>query len=136
MEITLESPLDMHLHLREGDMLDLTVPLTANNFAGAVIMPNLVVPVDSLGYLRDYRQAIEFYCHDKNFEPYMTLFFKNYTRQELEQCRAHILGIKLYPAGITTQSEAGVSDFSTIASTLEDMQDLGIPLLVHGECNS
>ena len=76
MDITLESPLDMHLHLREGDMLDLTVPSTANNFAGAVIMPNLVVPVDSIDYLRDYRQAIEFYCHDKNFEPYMTLFLR------------------------------------------------------------
>ena len=135
MDITLESPLDMHLHLREGDMLDLTVPSTANHFAGAVIMPNLVVPVDSLDYVRNYRQAIEFYCHDKNFTPYMTLFFKNYSRRELEECGEHILGIKLYPAGITTQSEAGVSDFSTIENTLVDMQELGIPLLVHGESN-
>ncbi|NNF46492.1 MAG: dihydroorotase [Desulfofustis sp.] len=135
MDITLESPLDMHLHLREGDMLDLTVPLTADHFAGAVIMPNLVAPVDSLNNLRKYRQAIESYCHGKNFRPYMTLFFKNYSRQELEECREHILGIKLYPAGITTQSEAGVSDFSTIEKTLEDMQELNIPLLVHGESN-
>ena len=135
MDIRLESPLDMHLHLREGDMLDLTVPLSADHFAGAVIMPNLVVPVDSLGHLRDYRKAIEFYCHDKNFRPYMTLFFRNYSRQELEECSEHILGIKLYPAGITTQSEAGVSDFSSIEKTLEDMQELKIPLLVHGESN-
>ena len=62
MDITLESPLDMHLHLREGDMLNLTVPLSAEHFAGAVIMPNLVVPVDSIDYLLNYRQAIEFYC--------------------------------------------------------------------------
>ena len=116
-------------------MLDLTVPSTANHFAGAVIMPNLVVPVDSLDYLRDYRQAIEFYCHDKNFRPYMTLFFKNYSLQELEECGEHILGIKLYPAGITTQSEAGVSDFGGIEETLEHMQELRIPLLVHGESN-
>jgi dihydroorotase len=135
MNITLESPLDMHLHLREGDMLDLTVPLTADHFAGAVIMPNLVVPVDSLDYLRDYRKAIKFYCHDKIFRPYMTLFFRNFSRQELEECSEHILGIKLYPAGITTQSEAGVSDFSSIEKTLAIMQDLKIPLLVHGESN-
>lgn len=135
MDITLESPLDMHLHLREGDMLNLTVPLSAEHFAGAVIMPNLVVPVDSLDYLLNYRQAIEFYCTGKNFRPYMTLFFKNYSRQELEESREQILGIKLYPAGITTQSEAGVSDFSAIEGTLSLMQELKIPLLVHGETN-
>ncbi|MGI9537940.1 MAG: dihydroorotase [Desulfocapsaceae bacterium] len=135
MNISLESPLDMHLHLREGDMLDLTVPFSADHFAGAVIMPNLVVPVDSLDYLLNYRQAIEFYCTDKNFMPYMTLFFKNYSRQELEESREQVLGIKLYPAGITTQSEAGVSDFSEIEGTLSVMQELQIPLLVHGESN-
>ena len=133
MDFTLESPLDMHLHLREGDMLDLTVPCSADHFAGAVIMPNLVAPVDTLDYLQSYRQAIEFYCHDKKFTPYMTLFFKNYSRAELLECAEHIVGIKLYPAGITTQSEAGVSDFGSIEETLHDMQELKIPLLVHGE---
>ena len=133
MDITLHSPLDMHLHLREGDMLDLTVPFSAEHFAGAVIMPNLVSPVDSLDYLNSYRQAIEYYCPDKTFTPYMTLFFKNYSRQELEECREHLLGIKLYPAGITTQSEEGVSDFGSIEETLSHMQELRIPLLVHGE---
>lgn len=135
MDFTLESPLDMHLHLREGDMLDLTVPSSAAHFSGAVIMPNLITPVDSLDYLQNYRTAIEFYCHDKKFTPYMTLFFKNYTRTELQECAAHMLGIKLYPAGITTQSEAGVSDFAAIEKTLHDMQELQIPLLVHGESN-
>lgn len=133
MDITLRSPLDMHLHLREGDMLDLTVPMSAQHFAGAVIMPNLVVPVDSLHHLKNYRQAIESYCHQEDFRPYMTLFFKTYSRQELEECGTHILGIKLYPAGITTQSEAGVSDFSAIEETLVHLQELKIPLLVHGE---
>lgn len=125
----------MHLHLREGDMLDLTVPFSANHFAGAVIMPNLVVPVDRLDHLLSYRQAIEFYCPDKSFMPYMTLFFRNYSRQELEKSKEQILGIKLYPAGITTQSEAGVSNFSDIEETLSFMQELKIPLLVHGESN-
>ena len=135
MDITLRSPLDMHLHLREGDMLDITVPISARYFAGAVIMPNLVSPVDSLERLLSYRQAIESYSTDQNFIPYMTLFFKKYTRQDLEQSRDQIIGIKLYPAGITTQSEAGVSNFSDIEETLSIMQELKIPLLVHGESN-
>lgn len=133
MNITLDSPLDMHLHLREGDMLNVTVPFSAEQFCGAVIMPNLVSPVDSLDYLLNYRKAIEFYCTDHQFTPYMTLFFKNYSRTDLEDVHEHIFGIKLYPAGITTQSEAGVTDFEAIAETLSVMQDLGIPLLVHGE---
>lgn len=133
MNITLDSPLDMHLHLREGEMLNVTVPFSAAQFSGAVIMPNLVNPVDSLDYVLSYRKAIEYYCLEEQFTPYMTLFFKAYTRQELEAAREHILGIKLYPAGITTQSEAGVTDFSAITETLSIMQDLQIPLLVHGE---
>ena len=133
MNITIDSPLDMHLHLREGEMLDITVPLSAAHFSGAVIMPNLIKPVDSVDYLLSYREAIEYYCSDSTFTPYMTLFFKNYSRAELEAARPHILGIKLYPAGITTQSDAGVSDFSAIEETLSLMQELEIPLLVHGE---
>ncbi len=133
MNITLQSPLDMHLHLREGNMLNLTVPLSADHFAGAVIMPNLIDQVDSLEYLLNYRRAIEFYCPDKIFEPYMTLFFRNYTRAELEQAREHIIGIKLYPAGVTTHSEQGVQDFASIEETLSIMEELRIPLLVHGE---
>ena len=111
MNLTLRSPLDMHLHLREGDMLSLTVPCSAAHFAGAVVMPNLVRPVDSVDYLLNYRQAIQYYCTGTVFQPYMTLFFKNYSRPELERAQPHILGIKLYPAGVTTQSETGVTDF-------------------------
>lgn len=133
MTIIIDSPLDMHLHLREGEMLDITVPPSAAQFSGAVIMPNLVNPVDSLDYVVSYREAIDYYCTGETFSPYMTLFFKNYSRAELEAARPHILGIKLYPAGITTQSEAGVSDFSNILETLAHMQELEIPLLVHGE---
>lgn len=133
MNITIDSPLDMHLHLREGGMLNITVPPSTAQFSGAVVMPNLIKPVDSLDYVLSYREAIEYYCADSSFTPYMTLFFKNYSRTELEAVRPHILGVKLYPAGITTQSEAGVSDFDGIEETLTHMQELDIPLLVHGE---
>lgn len=135
MEITLESPLDMHLHLREGDMLSVTVPCSAEHYSGAVIMPNLVDPVTSVQYLLNYRRAIEFYCEHESFEPYMTLFFRNYSKEMLREAKEHIIGIKLYPAGVTTQSENGVNDFDAAAETLSHMEELGIPLLVHGESN-
>lgn len=125
----------MHLHLREGDMLKHVAPFTAQQFSGAVIMPNLISPVDSLIKVEQYRNDIKKYCGHENFEPFMTLFFRPYTREELEQVRDKIIGIKLYPAGITTQSENGVSDFSAIEPTLQIMEDLQIPLLVHGESN-
>ncbi len=135
MKISIESPLDMHLHLRQGDMLKQVLPFSAAHFAGAVIMPNLVSPVDDSDKLFRYRDEIVSNCQNEIFEPYMTLFFRPYSRSELEAAVNHIIGIKLYPAGITTGSESGVSDFSAIEQTLSSMQDLGIPLLVHGESN-
>ena len=133
MKVTLESPLDMHLHLREDEILKQVLPHSAIDFAGAVIMPNLVSPVDDLDKVSRYRQEIRSELSTETFFPYMTLFFKNYTKEELSAAKTHIIGIKLYPAGITTQSESGVSDFSTIEETLSHMEELGIPLLVHGE---
>ncbi len=135
MEITLQSPLDMHLHLREGQMLKLVTPLSANHFAGGVIMPNLVQPVTTLEAVQNYRDNILGCCDGKSFTPYMTLFFKDYSFEELQLMKGNIIGIKLYPAGITTQSESGVADFKKISETLEYMQELDIPLLVHGETN-
>lgn len=135
MQITLHSPLDMHLHLREGEMLQNVAPYSTEPFAGAVIMPNLVSPVDSLTKVRDYKKAILACKGTEEFTPYMTLFFKPYSRRELEEAKEEIIGLKLYPAGITTQSENGVSDFSEINETLGAMEELGIPLLVHGESN-
>ena len=129
----LESPLDMHLHLREGDMLRLVAPLSARTFAGAVIMPNLVPPVDNSARLDDYRSAVMEAVGGEVFEPYMTLFFRPYTLNELEAMRSRIIGIKLYPAGATTNSEAGVRELRDAESTLGVMQDLDIPLMVHGE---
>ncbi|MCG6931834.1 MAG: dihydroorotase [Desulfofustis sp.] len=133
MKITLDSPLDMHLHLREGDLLSITVPCSSLHFSGGVVMPNLIDPVTSLDYLLNYRRAIEFYCQNTAFQPYMTLFFSAYPADVLRQAREHIVGIKLYPAGVTTQSENGVTDFDGIEPTLAVMEELGIPLLVHGE---
>ncbi len=135
MEITIDLPLDMHLHLREGEMLRQIAPLSAAHFAGAVIMPNLISPVDSLEKVSRYRDEILQCCGDTSFEPYMTLFFRNYNRAELEAAKDHIIGVKLYPAGITTQSEEGVRDFTRIEGTLALLEELGIPLLVHGESN-
>lgn len=133
MKLILNSPLDMHVHLREGAMLDLVAPFTASSFAGAVIMPNLVEPVLHLVQVRAYRAAIARACGPAVFVPYMTLFFRAYTREELIEARPEILGLKLYPAGMTTQSEAGVRDLDRIGDAVALLEELDIPLLVHGE---
>ena len=73
----LNEPLDMHLHLRDGDMLRLVAPLTSNSFSGALVMPNLVPPVTTKEALLSYKKRIIESCKDDNFTPYMTLFFQN-----------------------------------------------------------
>jgi len=123
----------MHLHLREGDMLQTVTPLSAQAFAGAVIMPNLIPPVDNRERLERYRASIHAASGGALFEPYMTLFFKAYDESMLRSLKMHIIGIKLYPAGVTTHSEAGVRTIEDAAPTLALMQELAIPLLVHGE---
>lgn len=133
MELTLDTPLDLHLHLREQQMLQLVAPFSAAQFAGGVVMPNLVQPVDSLERLRHYRQQILTACDDEPFTPLMTLFFRPYSREQLLAARDEIIGLKLYPAGITTQSEGGVRDFDRIGDTVALLEELDIPLLVHGE---
>lgn len=125
----------MHLHLREGNMLKSVAQYSISSFAGAVIMPNLISPVDSLDKIRHYKSQIVDACNNDIFTPYMTLFFRPYTRDELVQAKKEIIGVKLYPAGVTTRSESGVSDFAMIDETLSYMEELQIPLLVHGETN-
>ena len=134
----LTEPLDMHLHLRDADMLKLVGPLTSNTFSGALIMPNLVPPVTTKEALLSYKDRIKDACKDDNLEPFVTLFFKNdYSYEFLEDIKKDIIGIKLYPAGITTNSETGVSsmDVENLRPTLESMSKLGIPLCIHGETN-
>lgn len=134
MEITLESPLDMHLHLRDGDMLRLTAPLS-EDFAGAVIMPNLVPPLTDAEALQAYAARVDAAMQSKPFTRLMTLFFKPYSAAQLEAARKvpEFFGLKLYPAGVTTNSEGGIAAGDDLTPTLGLMADMGIPLLVHGE---
>ena len=134
MEITLNAPLDMHLHLRDGDMMKLVAPLSAD-FAGAVIMPNLVPPVTEPGAMVAYSERIAAAMGNAPFSRYMTLFFTQQTEQQLTIAKdtPGFFGFKLYPAGITTNSEGGVANLADADSTLCMMQEMGIPLLVHGE---
>lgn len=137
MRIEIDQPLDMHLHLRDGDMCRLTTPLSAEYFSGAVIMPNLVPPVTEFDAMDAYRTRIleAAGAYAESFTPLMTLFFKNQTRATLEAARAResFFALKLYPAGATTNSDGGVTDFGEAEATFRAMEDLGIPLLVHGE---
>ena len=135
--ITLKSPFDMHLHLRDGKMLDLVAPLSSISFSGAIIMPNLVPPVDTKEAVVAYKKRIINAADNDSFKPFMTLFFKPYSFEFLKDIKDEISAIKLYPAGITTNSEGGVESIDTIAlaPTLNAMSDLNIPLCVHGETN-
>jgi len=132
-QVILNSPLDMHIHFREGEMLNTVAPLSAATFAGGVIMPNLAPPVDHLERLLAYKTAVSQAISPHTFQPYMTLFFRDYTEAELAAAMPHIIGIKLYPAGITTNSEAGVKSLHEAEGTMSRMAEMGIPLLVHGE---
>ncbi|HEX5328983.1 dihydroorotase [Sulfuricurvum sp.] len=135
--ITLTMPLDMHLHLRDGDMLETVAPLTSYSFSGALVMPNLVPPVTTLEAVKEYKKRIKHAIGRDDFEPYMSLFYQNYSRAFLESVSDEITAIKLYPSGVTTNSEGGVASFDIEAmrETLNAMSDLGIILSVHGETN-
>ena len=132
---TLLMPLDMHLHLRDAVMLENVAPLTAYSYSGAIVMPNLVPPVANREDVIAYKERIMAAVPNDYFEPYMTLFYKNYDKAFLESVADEITAIKLYPAGITTNSEGGVSSFDIeeMRTTLEAMSEMGIPLCVHGE---
>lgn len=138
MSITLTSPLDMHLHLRDEAMLQTVAPLSSKTFAGAIVMPNLVPPIETKEALLAYRERILEATKGDTFTPYMTLFFKpTYTKEFLESIKDELIAIKLYPAGITTNSEGGLSGFDVeeLRPTLTAMSELNIPLCIHGETN-
>lgn len=132
-KIILHSPLDMHLHLRDAEMLKLVAPLTAQTFSGAVVMPNLVPPVTSVPMLEAYKERILAATTGHTFDPYMMLFFKDYTEAELAAAKPHMLGMKLYPAGATTNSDAGVAQIDAVEHVFKMMEEMEIPLMVHGE---
>lgn len=141
--IELVSPLDMHVHFRTGEMLKQIAPLTAATFAGALVMPNVVpkgfdstkeVGITSLEMLEAYREEIQS-ANIGDLQTYLTLFFQtSYTREFLEKAKPHIIGIKLYPQGMTTNSHGGVDPRDPkVHQVLAYMQELDIPLCVHGE---
>jgi len=135
--LTLRRPDDWHLHLRDGDMLRAVLPHTANHFARAIIMPNLVPPVVTGADAAAYKQRIMAALPEgSDFEPLMTLYLTEDTDPE-DLAAAHASGlvkaVKLYPAGATTNSASGVSDFSKVAKVFEKMAEIGLPLCTHGE---
>jgi dihydroorotase len=137
IRITLTRPDDWHLHVRDGDAMKDVLPHTARQFGRAIIMPNLKPPVATTAMTLDYRQRIlAAIPDDSHFEPLMTLYLTNSTTpEEIERAKSsgHIHGVKLYPAGATTHSEAGVSSLESTYHVLEAMATHGLPLLVHGE---
>lgn len=137
MEIKLIRPDDWHLHLRDGALMHSVLPDTARQFARAIIMPNLRPPVTTTEQALAYRaRIVAALPADMNFEPLMTLYLTDNTRaEEIRTAKASgaVHAVKLYPAGATTNSDAGVTDIRKTYSVLEEMQRCGMPLLVHGE---
>ena len=135
--LTLLRPDDWHLHLRDGEALRAVLPHTARQFARAVVMPNLKPPVTTTEMAAAYRQRIIAALPEgASFEPLMVLYLTDNTKPD-EIHRAVdsgiVHGVKLYPAGATTNSDAGVTDIRRCMATLEAMQKLGLPLQIHGE---
>lgn len=135
--LTIARPDDWHLHLRDGAMLKAVLPETARHFARAIIMPNLVPPVVTGADAAAYRDRIMAALPEgMSFEPLMTCYLTEDTDPE-DLAAAHAAGIikavKLYPAGATTNSASGVSDFNNVRNVLDKMAEIGLPLCVHGE---
>ena len=137
--IRLTRPDDWHLHVRDGDALHTVVPHTARQFGRAIIMPNLKPPVTTAAQAMAYRERIRAAVpQGLRFEPLMTLYLTdNLPPDEIARAKdAGVVAVKLYPAGATTNSDAGVTDVRKTYPTLEAMQRAGLLLLVHGEVTS
>ncbi len=136
-ELVITRPDDWHLHLRDGDMLARVVPDTARRFARAIVMPNLVPPVTTAERAQAYRQRIlDAVPAGLRFEPLMTLYLTDDTTPaQIADAKASgcVHAVKWYPAGATTNSDSGVSDIRRCDAALAAMQDLDLPLLLHGE---
>lgn len=138
--LTITRPDDWHLHLRDGEALAHVVGATARQFARAVIMPNLKPPVTTTEQAIAYRDrimaALRAAAPQAEFEPLMTLYLTEQTSaDEIKRAKASgvVKAVKLYPAGATTHSDAGVADIRKVYKTLEAMQAVDLPLLIHGE---
>lgn len=135
--LAITMPDDWHVHLRDGAMLAHVLPFSAQHFGRAIVMPNLQPPVvrtqDAQRYYQDIQQLLPSKSH---FTPLMTLYMTEQTDPEDVRngyLAKHIQAVKLYPAGATTNSDAGVKDIEKIYPVLAVMEEIGMPLLVHGE---
>jgi dihydroorotase len=130
-------PDDWHVHLRDADALKAVAHFTAERFGRAIVMPNLKTPISTTALAGAYRQRIVAALPPgSGFEPLMTLYLTNDTStEEIERAKScgYIHGVKLYPQGATTHSQAGVSDIKHVYDVLARMEKIGLPLLVHGE---
>ncbi len=137
MKLTMIRPDDWHLHVRDGDALQYTVPFTAQQFSRAIIMPNLTPPSITTAQAMAYRDRIlDAVPEGVDFQPLMTLYLTDNTpAEEIEKAKqsGHVVAVKLYPAGATTNSDAGVTDIKKCYKVLEALQKHNMPLLVHGE---
>ena len=137
-ELIIPRPDDMHLHLREGKMLKVVSQHSASQFGRAIIMPNLKNPVINTELAHIYYDEIKKHTKTYQFEPLMTIYFNDgLTFEELKKIKASskIIGIKLYPKGVTTNSNKGIDSFESGYKIFEMMEELDIPLLIHGEVN-
>ena len=138
--LTISAPDDLHVHLRDGRMLALVAPATARQFARAIVMPNLKPPVTTTAAAEAYwRRVVDALPAGVSFEPLMTLYLTADTSaSDVESAKrsGFVHGVKYYPAGATTHSDAGVASVEQAFEAFEAMERIGLPLLVHGEATS
>lgn len=136
-QLTLTRPDDWHLHLRDGPAMEAVLPDTARRFGRAIVMPNLKPPITTTSMALAYRERIlAALPAGSDFQPLMTLYLTDNTRPEeivTAKQSGEVYGVKLYPAGATTNSDSGVTDIAKCYSVLEAMEEHGMPLLVHAE---
>ena len=134
-ELTITRPDDWHLHVRDGAALATVVPASARQFGRAIIMPNLVPPITTIGAAADYRERI-WQAAGRNFTPLLTCYLTDETDPKVVESGFNDdvwIAAKLYPAGATTNSASGVTDIRKIYPVLEQMQWIGMVLCIHGE---
>ncbi|MCJ8321862.1 MAG: dihydroorotase [Colwellia sp.] len=138
--LTIIRPDDWHVHLRDGEALTTTVNDTARYFGRAIVMPNLVPPVTNATLATEYHQRIvDAKTVENNFKPLMVLYLTDQTTTQdiIDASNSGLVfAAKLYPAGATTNSSSGVTDVANIYHVLEAMENVGMPLLIHGEVTS
>ncbi|MEZ8093100.1 dihydroorotase [Photobacterium swingsii] len=134
--LTITRPDDWHVHLRDGDVLKDTVRDISRYMGRAIIMPNLIPPVTDTDAALSYRERILAEGPQGNFSPLMVIYLTdNTTPEEIRKAKAtgHVYAAKLYPAGATTNSDSGVTSVEKLLPTFKAMQEVGMPLLIHGE---